>query len=442
MERLVREEPSDEALCAAIRARFPVEGLFAGHEWRCSPTPLTVSAPIVEMIRRCGPALQRFSEACNRLYLESAMGDGPPWIAEWLDAGKPPGLVAFSRERIIKNELPRVIRPDLMLTEDGLALCELDSVPGGIGATAWLQETYSDLGFDVLGGARGMRQGWETIFPGGDVVISEEASTYRPEMAWLAGASGAVEVLSAEDYRPRGRAIYRFFEAFDLPNLPHEAEWRSAVLGGLPMTPPLKPYLEEKLWLALFWLPALHERWRQLLGEKIQSFLSGIIPYGWVVSPEPLPPHAAIPRLEVHSWDEAKRFSQKRRRLVLKISGFSEAAWGSRGVVFGHDVPAPEWASALDSALGGFAEHPHLLQEFRQGGVLSAKYLADDGRIGLMAGRARLCPYYFTAHDQPPHLGAVLATICPSNKKAVHGMRDAIMTVVSASAGETRKGSE
>ena len=31
-----------------------------------------------------------------------------------------------------------------------------------------------------------MLEGFASILPGGDIVVSEEASTYRPEMEWLA----------------------------------------------------------------------------------------------------------------------------------------------------------------------------------------------------------------------------------------------------------------
>ena len=47
-----------------------------------------------------------------------------------------------------------------------------------------------------------------------------------------------------------------------------------------------------------------------------------------------------------------------------------------------------------------------------------------------MVGRVRLCPYYFvlgegeSAHTR---LGGVLATICPADKKIIHGMKDAIL---------------
>ena len=43
------------------------------------------------------------------------------------------------------------------------AITELDSVPGGIGLTAFLSKTYAALGFDVLGGAHGMMSGFHRI---------------------------------------------------------------------------------------------------------------------------------------------------------------------------------------------------------------------------------------------------------------------------------------
>jgi hypothetical protein len=45
-----------------------------------------------------------------------------------------------------------------------------------------------------------------------------------------------------------------------------------------------------------------------------------------------------------------------------------------------------------------------------------------------MSGRVRLCPYYFVHGDSDVNLGGVLATICPADKKIIHGMRDAILT--------------
>ena len=51
-----------------------------------------------------------------------------------------------------------VLRPDLLLTDDGFALTELDSVPGGIGLTAFLNRLYGgdDPAAGVLGAGDAM----------------------------------------------------------------------------------------------------------------------------------------------------------------------------------------------------------------------------------------------------------------------------------------------
>jgi len=272
-----------------VRDRLPREGLFADKTWRVAPRAFALSPAHIEWIEKLGLVLHRFNTACNLLYRQSAAGKAHPWVAPLLDAGKPPELIALSRHDKVKGHVPAVIRPDLILTEDAFALSELDSVPGGIGLTAWLGETYSALGENVLGGADGMRRGFESILNGGEVLISEEAAAYRPEMEWLLGSD---RVRSVEDYTPGGKPAYRFFEAFDYPQL---TKFREAWQPGQPLTPPLKPYLEEKLWLALFWSRPLQEFWRQEVGEKGQKLLQRIIPYSWVLDPAPPPPPPRLP---------------------------------------------------------------------------------------------------------------------------------------------------
>ena len=158
-----------------------------------------------------------------------------------------------------------------------------------------------------------------------------------------------------------------------------------------------------------------------------------LVPFGWVVDPSPLPPHASLPRLEVHSWQQLENFSQKQRRLVLKVSGFSELAWGSRGVVIGHDVSREEWGTALSAACEGFENQPYMLQEFREAKLVEHSYFDPvTGSQKKMRGRARLCPYYFVDEEGDISLGGCLATIVPADKKKIHGMRDAILTVCEA----------
>ncbi len=430
----------------AIRDALPSEGLFAFKDWLISPDAFPISEKFASELEQLGHRLFVFQRACNQLYQLSVRGKQPAWIAQYLDAGKPAELVELSRQKVFRDELPRVIRPDLILTENSYIIAEIDSVPGGIGLTGWLNRTYSALGQDVIGGEEGMLDGFQNVLPnGGDILVSEESTTYRPEMEWLAAQlnlhrtsnlehpTSKWRVVPAENYEPQpGRDVYRFFELFDLPNIPKiEVLLRSAAEGKVRLTPPVKPFLEEKMWFALFWLKPLRQFWRRELGDKYFLKLRQVIPYTWLLDPTPLPQHAVIPRLEIHDWHEASKFSQKERDLLLKVSGFSPLGWGSRGVALGADLPHSEWEKRIDHALTNFAIQPTILQQFHKGSLFEHSYYdGESGEVRTMKGRIRLCPYYFVEDDRVKLRGA-LTTIVPADKKLIHGMRDGILVPTS-----------
>jgi hypothetical protein len=430
----------------AIRDALPSEGLFADKDWLISPDAFPISEKFAGELEQLGHRLFVFQRACNQLYQLSVRGKQPAWIAQYLDAGKPTELVELSRQKVFRDELPRVIRPDLILTEKSYIIAEIDSVPGGIGLTGWLNRTYFSLGQDVIGGEEGMLDGFQKVLPnGGDILVSEESATYRPEMEWLAAQlnlhrtsnlehpTSKWRVVPAENYEPQpGRDVYRFFELFDLPNIPKiETLLRSAAERKVRVTPPLKPFLEEKMWFALFWLKPLRQFWRRELGDKYFLKLQQVIPYTWLLDPMPLPQHAVIPRLEIHDWREAAKFSQKERDLLLKVSGFSPLGWGSRGVALGADLPHSEWEKRIDHALTNFAIQPTILQQFHKGSLFEHSYYdGESGEVRTLKGRIRLCPYYFVEDDRVKLRGA-LTTIVPADKKLIHGMRDGIMVPTS-----------
>ncbi len=411
---------------ADLKNAAPKAGFFADREWIWSPEPFELSKAQKKTLTRLGHPLHRFQQAGDELYRLSSEGRRPEWIARLLDAGKPEWMIKHQRSEGQRGVTPRIIRPDLLLTENGFAASELDAVPGGIGTLAWLSQTYDTAGFDIFGGARGMLDGFASLFEeGADILVSEESGDYRPEMDWLAAEMGEnFSVHKAENWQPGAREAYRFFELFDWESIP---AIRDLAESGK-ITPPLKPHFEEKLWLALFWMPSLRKVWeKELRGSHIQM-LKELIPYGWPLDPAEIPPHAAIPRLEVSSWDEVGEFSQKDRRLVLKVSGFSELAWGSRGVTIGHDEPADEWKTAVTEALTEFDSQPRVMQEFEETKLVEHPYFdPETGERRIMVGRARLCPYYFVGQDGKTSLGGCLATIVPADKKKIHGMRDGVL---------------
>jgi hypothetical protein len=420
-----------------VRKQLPGGGLFAGHEWRVALEPFRLGASHAREVESLGRVLLQFYRAVNLLYRNSVEGKQPEWVARWLDRGKPAALVALQRCAAFKNEVPRVIRPDLLLTEHGLTVTELDSIPGGIGLTAWLNQTYSTLGFQVLGGADGMLTGFESIFgdaPTVHIVVSDESATYRPEMSWLADqiASSRFKIRDAAfDQFADGDAVYRFFELFDLANVPAAGRmFDLARAGRIRLTPPPKPIFEEKMLFALLWNRNLRDFWRQELGDGFYRRLQALVPYTWLVDPAPLPPHAAIPELNLTDWNQLKELSQKQRELILKVSGFSAHAWGARGVFLGSDLSHADWAAAVDQALARFDQSPFVLQRYHKPALVQAEWFDFQRNQPVpMPGRVRLCPYYFVS-GKPAEarvaLGGVLATICPADKKIIHGMTKAI----------------
>ena len=178
-----------------VRSAFPENGLFAGQTWRISPEAFPLDRKLVKQLEKLGRVLLQFYRALNLLYRKSHEQAAPVWVAEWMDAGKPEALTQLGLGRTFKQALPKVIRPDILLTDDGFVISELDSVPGGIGLTGWLNQTYAALKdgseehTEVIGGAEGMLEGFNGIFEKEApvrIVVSEEAGSYRPEMEWLA----------------------------------------------------------------------------------------------------------------------------------------------------------------------------------------------------------------------------------------------------------------
>lgn len=425
-----------------VRQQLPVDGLFAGHSWRISPGSFSLGPQLAREIETLGRVLLQFYRAVNLLYRKSVEGKQPEWVAQWLDLGKPADLIALQRSPAFKNEVPRVIRPDLLLTEGGLSVTELDSVPGGIGLTAWLNRVYSELGDPVLGGPMGMLDGFSSIFgsaPRVHVVVSREAATYRPEMDWVAAQLGGDMTLRDDSYLAfgEGEAVYRFFELFDVANVPSASTiFRLAESKRIQLTPPPKPVFEEKLLFALLWNRNLASFWRQELGQSFFQRLQRLAPYTWLVDPTPLPPHAAIPELGITRWEQLAEFSQRERDLILKVSGFSPDAWGARGVHLGSDLPQGEWAAAVHAAIRDFHKSPSVLQRYHKPALTNSHwYDFKHDQLVRMHGRVRLCPYYFVAGDGDSaraQLGGVLATICPAEKKIIHGMTEAILAPCTA----------
>jgi hypothetical protein len=428
--------------------------------WRIAPQPFPLAPATVSKLETLGHDLLKLYRAANKLYFQSVRGAVPDFVREYLELGKPEHIIRLQRQNRFRQDVPGVIRPDLILTEDGMIASELDSLPGGMGFVGAMGETYCELGYDQVGEYDGIVRGFARMAgslcqkekPVIAIVVSGESEDYRPEMTWLAGAlraSGLAEAVAVRPEEvvfteealvvdaPSGRRtvdlLYRFFELFDLLNVPkQELMLYAARHKRVQMTPPPKSFLEEKLLFALLHNPALAAKWNEELGAQSFERLSSLLPQTWVLDPRPLPPQADISGLTVDGkpvqrWSQLYALSKLERQYVIKPSGFSELAWGSRGVQVANDLTRNEWMAVIDGGLAMYEKTPHILQRFVKGRRVQTEYFdARTGAMSTMDGRVRLCPYYFVAGEQPT-LSGILATIVPADKRLIHGMADAVM---------------
>ena len=456
-----------EDICLEIESSLVQSDLFSkatqtkklAPSWRVSPEPYYLSSEEILFFEDLGCHLLKFYTVLNSLYSDSVKGKIPSWFAQYLDAGKPDDLVAYSRMKRIRGDLPGIIRPDIMVTGKGFSITELDSVPGGFGLTARLMDLYSSMDEIV-----GMSEGGipEAFYKMAEsvsgekscvvaIIVSDEANDYWGEMSSLSqhlnDKGFPVFALRPQEliFREEGLffkknnnevkvdVLYRFFELFDLKNIPKaELIMYSCKKGRVKITPPFKPYLEEKLAFSLFKHPVLTSLWEKELGCETFSILSHLIPETWILDSREVPDYAVIPGLDiggklVQNWKELISLTKKERELVIKPSGFSPESWGSRGVVIGHDVSAEVWKKTLEDSLAKFPEGSSVLQVFHKGRRVRVRY-RDSGTDSIveMESRVRLTPYYFLIEGSA-RLAGILATLCPHDKKKIHGMSDAVL---------------
>jgi len=456
----------------ALRDAFAAQSLFEDKTWRLSPEAWPILPAQLQELEAIGSASLDFHQALEVLYQRSVAGKNllrnkplmAPWVADYLDRGKPRQLIDHARDQRNRGMFPTALRPDLLLTADGFVMTELDSVPGGIGLTAFLNRLYRDAGA-VLGADDAMIRNFHASLaalrpeirnPLVALVVSDEAATYRPEMQWIAQqlqiAGQRVFCMGPEDLFPLGGAlffdvdgnpekidvIYRFFELFDLASIrtaPYIFEAWTA--GEVAIAPPMRPFQEEKLAFALFHHHLLQEYWAEAIEAPSLKLLRSLIPPSWVMDPAPLPPGAVLdgPRIggrAIGDWRDLVSASQKERDLIIKISGFHETAWGARSVVLGSDCSREEWQHGVERALELAPVNLHVLQAYMKPRRVRHKvYGAEPPHEAReVDGRLRLCPYYFVVGGKAMLSGG-LATFCPPDKKIIHGMQDAALLPVS-----------
>ena len=185
---------------------------------------------LAKEIESLGRVLLQFYRAVNLLYRKSVEGKQPEWVARWLDLGKPRELIELQRSPAFKNEIPRVIRPDILLDgkwfqHHGTGFRSRRHRTDGVAEPDLFQCGLAGEG-PIIGGADGMIARIRTHFwRRRRTSISSFPKRRRPTGRKWNGSPGKsknsefkVQIQNFEGFTD-GDAVYRFFELFDLPNV-------------------------------------------------------------------------------------------------------------------------------------------------------------------------------------------------------------------------------
>lgn len=378
------------------------------------PLPLAAPEKLVQRIKRLGIQLHAFVKACNDLYALSMARRQPSWVASLVNQGIPERFADMARHKALRNRLPALIRPELVLTGGELLLRSLTFTPTDLGRAALLQNSAARQGFAAVGGDSGItsaliKKGQPTL-----LLVPDMDEWDQRGMEWLAAECGsalAQPVISEEiEGRIREPEAFHFFSG--TPSMhstsgPENPQFSSENASQISQC--IKPYLEEKIWFPLLQLRSLRGYWRRSLSDRHFEALLRITPRSWVLDPAPLPPQAEVPGLGIRSFKELEpgRFPGKSFSVLPSRTpgGSSE----QKHAVLDGARDASGWKVEIHRALECYPNNPHILQENMTPEVFNHEFQDDSSReIISLETHIRLRPYFFSS-EGGVELGGLLA---------------------------------
>ena len=390
-----------------------------------SPTPFYLSAKQGQQVLRIGQDVTDFMQAADELYRTKDE------VKNLLDRGKPE----------IFQKSPQTwylfARPDLLITAEGFAICEIETSPFGLALAELLNRGYRFAGFDTIVGNGVLSEFMTNNTPNqGTVVFSAKTAAYSGQLQFLAR-----EVMSKKgrqwEAQPadiainqRPSTIYRGFYPYEYAEDLFVNRLIEDATGGnnpVVMIPSLTPHMEEKALLTLIWDQRWEPFFKKQLGVACFEHLREVVPPTWVVGQEQFFV-LGLP-MGISSSEGLAGLSRSKRQFVLKKSGFGNGSSWAEGVFFLQDKSA---AKTNDLLAGAQADNSslYIIQEFKKSVDQSLLYKNGNGVLGHMSrGRVRLTPYFSLARRSQGQLVAVKATAC-ENTDYIHASTSSINTAV------------
>lgn len=386
--------------------------------FRISPEPLYLSKNQLAEVAHIGSELTQFISLAGELYNQEGE------VRTLLNRGKPEIYCVDKPFQYL------FIRPDLIITEDGFSVCEIETSPFGLALAHLLAKGYQEEGFTTAAPADELPAYiQQKTVKQGAIIYTNHTQAFSGQLAYLADRVFSEEkdrhwqVQKSGEYKGDPSAIYRGFylvEALTDPSV-------KTLIDSYPnvnILPSLTPQLEEKAILSLLWDKRWENYLTKQLGLVVFNHLKHVVPPTWVVGQEKF--FSGLFPKGIESALDLAKLSRSQRVFVLKPSGFCEKSSWARGVEFLSKLSAQNIERLIDHALKE-TDNLWVLQQFIPGRKIEIFYTNNDGILERMMGKVRLTPYFSLPDGK---LIAIKATCC-ADTDYIHATTESINTAVS-----------
>lgn len=380
--------------------------------FRVAVEPFRVSKGQFQELEYLGISICEYVQAVIDLYNESET------VRQILNKGE-------SGKNVRKiNPKYLFIRPDIVLTDYGFKICEIETSIFGLALAEILNKAYIECGYSTLVSQNMLKRYITSNIPKeGVIAYSNHVKAFSGQLDFLAKEvfSNGKKVWHAqlidETFEPMEN-IYRAFYCSDSENDANVSKLLSEKVNFLPT---LTPQFEEKAILALIWDKRFAAYFKEKMSSSMYEYLRKVIPPTWIIGEE----KNSELEMPCKTISDIATMPKSKRRFVLKKSG--DSSWGE-GITFLHKVSHEKVRQKIQEA--EYSKSLYVLQQFYEGTKSKMKYFDCVGNIMEMEAKVRLTPYYSFCGANKGKLVAIKATGC-ENTDYIHGATNSINTAVS-----------
>ncbi len=386
--------------------------------FRVSPTPFKLTRTQKEELESIGLAICDYMDSCIELYKTNENA------RNLLDRGKP------EIYKNVKDIKYLFLRPDLILTEEGFCVCEIETSPFGLGLAEVLNRTYGNEGFNTVVDQNQLKNYIDSkVAQKGTIAYSEKVEAFSGQLDFLAEQlfSGSGKSWKAEKINSDTIAEKQIYRAFYLSEGFTDKNVANLLRESHEYLPTATPQFEEKALLSFIWDKRYKEFLNEKLGKAEFELLRKIIPKTWVLGEEKYI-DGGLPSGKIDSMGLAE-LGKRNRKFVLKQSGFSTASSWGEGVMFLHKMSGNK-ASEMIKLASEDKEHLYIIQEFNQGRNVPMEFIEADRISKSIDAKIRITPYYAYMGMEKGKLIGAKVTGC-ENTEYIHASTASINTAVS-----------